>query len=277
MITIGDKQQLKVLEKSDIGLYLSDLEDEYDKVLLPNNQVPEGAELEDIIEVFVYKDSEDRPIATMIEPKITLGKLEVLKVVATTDIGAFVDWGLPKDLLLPFIEQTEQVEVGEKYLFGLYLDKSERLCLTMKLSSFLVVDSPYKENDRVKGIIYSLNEEFGAYVAVDNKYEAMIPLKEIDTELEVGQLIEARVTAIKDDGKIDLSLKEKAYKQMKDDADILLDLIDKNGGELMLNDKSSPEDIKEQVNMSKNAFKRAVGGLFKKRKIEFTDDGIKKI
>lgn len=277
MITIGEKQQLKVLEKSEIGLYLSDLEDDYDKVLLPNNQVPEGAELGDLLDVFVYKDSEDRPVATMLEPKITMGQVEILEVVATTDIGAFVDWGLPKDLLLPFIEQTEEVEVGEKYLFGLYLDKSERLCVTMKVSSFLAVDSPYKENDRVKGIIYSINEDFGAYVAVDNKYEAMIPNKEIDEPLEVGQKIEARVTAVKSDGKIDLSLKEKAYKQMKDDAGILLDLIEKNGGEIKLNDKSSPEDIKGQVNMSKNAFKRAVGGLFKNRKIKFTDDGIKKI
>lgn len=277
MITIGEKQQLKVLEKSEIGLYLSDLEDDYDKVLLPNNQVPEGAELGDLLDVFVYKDSEDRPVATMLEPKITMGQVEILEVVATTDIGAFVDWGLPKDLLLPFIEQTEEVEVGEKYLFGLYLDKSERLCVTMKVSSFLAVDSPYKENDRVKGIIYSINEDFGAYVAVDNKYEAMIPNKEIDEPLEVGQKIEARVTAVKSDGKIDLSLKEKAYKQMKDDAGILLDLIEKNGGEIKLNDKSSPEDIKAQVNMSKNAFKRAVGGLFKNRKIKFTDDGIKKI
>ena len=213
----------------------------------------------------------------MEEPKLAIGELGVLEVIDETEIGAFLDWGLLKDLFLPFIEQTEEVEVGKKYLVGVYLDKSERLCATMKVSSFLVVDSPYKVDDKVKGTIYSISEDFGAYVAVDNKYEALIPLKEIDKELEIGQLVDARVTAVKEDGKIDLSLKEKAYKQMKGDSNILMQIIEENGGELSLNDKSSPEDIKEQTQMSKNAFKRAVGGLFKSRQIEFTENGIRKI
>ncbi len=277
MIYIGEKQKLKVLEKTDIGVYLSEIDDNSEKVLLPRRLVPENIAINDVLNVFIYKDSEDRPVATTEEPKLDLGEIGILEVIEVTEIGAFLDWGLPKDLLLPFIEQTTEVEEGKKYLVGVYLDKSERLCASMKVSSFLVVDSPYKENDKVKGTIYSIDEEIGAFVAVDNKYEALIPNKEIDTELEVGQTIEARVTAIKEDGKIDLSLKKKAYKQMKDDTKILLDLIEANGGEIFLNDKSSPEDIKKQVNMSKNAFKRAIGGLFKARKIEFTDGGIKKI
>ena len=277
MITIGEKQKLKVAEKTDIGVYLTEIDDDSEKVLLPRRLVPENIELNEILNVFIYKDSEDRPVATTEEPKLTLGEVGVLEVIQVTEIGAFLDWGLPKDLLLPFIEQTTEVEEGKEYLVGVYLDKSERLCASMKVSSFLVVDSPYKENDKVKGMIYSIDEEFGAFVAVDNKYEALIPNKEIDSKLEVGQVIEGRVTAIKEDGKIDLSLKKKAYKQMKDDTKILLDIIEENGGEIFINDKSSPEDIKKQVNMSKNAFKRAVGGLFKERKIEFTDCGIKKI
>lgn len=277
MIDIGEKQKLRVLEKSDIGVYLSEVDDRTDKVLLPRKQVPEGLEVGDIIDVFVYKDSEDRPVATREEPKLTIGELGILEVIEVTDIGAFLDWGLPKDLFLPFKEQTQSVEAGKSYLFGVYLDKSERLCATMKVSSFLVVDSPYKENDKVKGMVYSIDEEIGAFVAVDNKYEALIPKKEMDNEIAIGLTVEARVTAVKEDGKLDLSVKKKAYKQMKDDTKILLDILVENGGEMSLNDKSSPEDIKSQTNMSKNAFKRAVGGLLKERKIEFTENGIRKI
>ncbi len=277
MIYIGEKQKLKVHEKTDIGVYLSDFEEDYEKVLLPRKQVPENASVGDLLDVFIYKDSEDRLVATMEEPKLAIGELGVLEVIDVTEIGAFLDWGLLKDLFLPFIEQTEEVEVGNNYLVGVYLDKSERLCATMKVSSFLVVDSPYKVDDKVKGTIYSISEEFGAYVAVDNKYEALIPLKEIDTKLEIGQVVDARVTAVKEDGKIDLSLKQKAYKQMKGDSSILMKIIEENGGELSLNDKSSPEDIKDLTKMSKNAFKRAVGGLFKSRQIEFTENGIRKI
>lgn len=277
MIDIGEKQKLRVLEKSDIGVYLSEVDDRTDKVLLPRKQVPEGLEVGDIIDVFVYKDSEDRPVATREEPKLTIGELGILEVIEVTDIGAFLDWGLPKDLFLPFKEQTLSVEEGKSYLFGVYLDKSERLCATMKVSSFLVVDSPYKESDKVKGMVYSIDEEIGAFVAVDNKYEALIPKKEMDNEIAIGLTVEARVTAVKEDGKLDLSVKKKAYKQMKDDTKILLDILVENGGEMSLNDKSSPEDIKRQTNMSKNAFKRAVGGLFKERKIEFTENGIRKI
>ena len=277
MIKIGEQQKLKVIEATENGVYLAELEDGYEKVLLPNNQVPDEVELEDVLDVFIYKDSEDRIVATKEEPKVTMGKIEVLKVVAVTDIGAFLDWGLPKDLFLPFKEQSEEVKVGNEYLVGVYLDMSERLCATMKISSFLQEDSPYKEDDRVRGTIYSINDEIGAFVAIDNKYEGLIPQKEINTKLKIGSEIEARVTRVKEDGKLDLSLKEKAYKQMVNDADILLNMIEENGGELYLNDKSSPEEIRSQVNMSKNAFKRAVGGLLKDKKIEFSLGGIKKI
>lgn len=277
MIDIGEKQKLKVIEKKDIGFYLSKSDDSYDKVLLPNSQVLEEVNVGDSVEVFIYKDSQDRLVATMKEPKLKMGEVNLLKVVEVSRIGAFLDMGLSKDLLLPFSEQNEEVKEGNSYLVGMYLDKSERLCATMKVSSFLIVDSPYKENDWVKGTIYSINDEIGAFVAVDNKYEALIPQKEIDEKLEIGQIIEARVTAIKEDGKIDLSLKKKAYKQMKDDSKMLLDIIEQKGGELLLNDKSEPKDIKREVNMSKNAFKRAVGSLLKSKQIEFTEDGIRKL
>ena len=277
MIEIGEKQKLKVVEKADIGLFLADLEDSSEKLLLPKRQVPDDAVVGDILDVFVYKDSEDRPIATMEKPKLMMNEFGVLEVIEVTEIGAFLDWGLPKDLFLPFKEQTEEVEEGKKYLVGVYLDKSERLCATMKVSSFLQVDSPYKENDKVTGTIYSMNEEIGAFVAVDNKFEGLIPQKEMDSTLTVGDKVEARVTAVKADGKLDLSIKKKAYKQIKDDTAIILELIDENDGELKLNDKSSSDDIRDQTNMSKNAVKRAVGSLLKAKQIEFTDAGIKKV
>lgn len=277
MIDIGEKQELKIIEKKDIGFYLAKTDDSYDKVLLPNSQVLAEINVGDKVEVFIYKDSQDRLVATMKEPKLKMGEVGLLEVVETSRIGAFLDIGLSKDLLLPFSEQNEEVKEGNCYLVGMYLDKSERLCATMKVSSFLIVDSPYKENDWVKGTVYSINDEIGAFVAVDNKYEALIPQKEIDEKLEIGQTIEARVTAIKEDGKIDLSLKKKAYKQMKDDSKILLDIIEEKGGELLLNDKSDPKDIKREVNMSKNAFKRAVGSLLKNKQVEFTENGIRKL
>lgn len=277
MIEIGEKQKLKVIEKADMGVYLAEAGDESEKVLLLKKHVPEGTSLGDTLDVFVYKDSEDRPIATTDVPKLMMNELGVLKVESVTDIGAFLNWGLPKDLFLPFKEQTEEVEEGKSYIVGVYLDKSERLCATMKVSSFLQVDSPYKENDQVRGIVYSINEEIGAFVAVDDKFEGLIPEKEMDSNISVGDRIEARVTKVKEDGKLDLSVKKKAYKQMKDDTRVLLDLLDEHDGKLSLNDKSSPEDIKEQTNMSKNAFKRAVGSLLKAKQIEFSEDGIKKI
>lgn len=277
MLEIGEKQKLRVVEKADMGLFLADPEDTSEKLLLPKRQVPENTEIGDTLDVFVYKDSKDRPIATMEKPKLMMNQLGILEVIEVTEIGAFLNWGLPKDLFLPFKEQTEEVVEGKKYLVGVYLDKSERLCATMKVSSFLHVDSPYKVDDKVTGTVYSMDEEIGAFVAVDDKFEALIPKKEMDLKLEIGDKVEARVTAIKEDGKIDLSIRKKAYKQMKDDTAVLLELLDANGGELPLNDKSSPDDIRVATDMSKNAFKRAVGGLFKAKQIEFTENGIRKV
>ena len=278
MIEIGQKQKLSVIKKTDIGVYLNSRNNRDEKgVLLPRKQVPQGTELGDTIEVFVYKDSEDRLIATTDNPMITIDETAYLEVVQETKIGAFLDWGLPKDLFLPFKEQNTKIKKGKKYLVGLYLDKSERLCATMKVNSFLEETSPYKENDRVKGTIYSINEDIGAFVAVDNKYDALIPMKELSKSLNIGDQVEARVTKVKEDGKLDLSIREKAYKQMDSDAKIILDKLDAEDGILFLNDSSSPEEIKDQLNISKNAFKRAVGRLLKEKKIEFVDNGIRKI
>jgi uncharacterized protein len=276
MIRLGEIQTLFVIRKSPIGLYLGSRDDNFEEeVLLPNNQVPPGIEETDDIEVFIYRDSEDRIIATTKTPKIVLGKVAPLKVKEVSSIGAFLDWGLPKDLLLPFKEQTVEVEEGQEYIVGLYVDKSNRLCATMRIYDFLRTDSTYEKHDRVRGIIYDINHNLGALIAVDHTFNALIPMTELyGNDFKVGDMIEARVARIREDGKLDLSLKEEAYIQMNTDAEIILERLKQDGGMLPLNDKSSPEQIKEQLNMSKGAFKKAVGRLLKDKKIKFTPDGI---
>lgn len=243
-------------------------------MLLPAGEVPPGTKEMDELEVFVYRDSQDRMIATTTTPKITLGRVAALKVKELTPIGAFLDWGLPKDLFLPFKEQTFKVAEGKAYIVGLYIDKSHRLCATMRIYDFLGNDSPYKKGDWVRGIIYDLHYSLGALVAVDNMYNGLIPKSELLGHYQAGDSIRARVARLREDGKLDLSLKEEAYIQMNTDAEIILERLKQNGGALPLNDKSPPGEIKQQLNMSKGAFKKAVGRLLKDKKIEFIPNGI---
>ncbi len=270
---LGEKQVLTVVKTVDFGVYLGSDEE---RVLLPKKQVPEGIEVGDPVEVFLYKDSSDRMIATTKEPKLTLGKLAVLEVIDVGRVGAFLDWGLEKDLLLPYKEQTERVEKGDKCLVGLYIDKSERLCATMKIYPMLRTDSPYKKDDMVTGTVYGMNRDYGVYVAVDDQFSAMIPKREVYGRMQNGQKIEARVTAVKADGKLDLSVRGKIPQQMDKDAQLLLERMEKNGGSLPFTDKASPEQIRREFDMSKAAFKRAVGRLLKENKIEIGESEIRR-
>lgn len=271
MMKIGKKQVLTVVKKVDFGVYLGS-DDE--KVLLPKKQVPEGIDLGDPVEVFLYKDSDDRLIATTNEPKVELGELAVLKVADTNKFGAFLDWGLEKDLFLPFKQQTTKVQKGDQCLVTLYVDKSERLCATMRIYDLLRKDSPYKKDDEVQGIIYEISDNFGAFVAVDNQFSALIPKKDAFGNLKVGQMVQARVAAVKADGKLDLSIKDKIPMQMEKDAEMIYERIKAYGGELPFTDKADSELIKKEFNMSKNAFKRAIGRLLKEKKVEITQKGI---
>lgn len=268
---LGKKSTLMIVKKVDFGVYLGTNEE---RVLLPKKQVPKGLEIGDPVEVFLYKDSSDRLIATTNTPKITLGELAVLEVEDTARIGAFLNWGLEKDLLLPFKEQTSKVKKGDKVLVALYVDKTGRLCATMKVYEKLRTDSPYQKDDQVKGIIYDSSENFGMFVAVDNCYSALIPKREAFGDLKVGDMIEARVTKVKEDGKLDLSPRKKAFLQMDEDAQMVLARIQEYGGNLPFNDKADPELIKKEFGLSKNAFKRAVGRLLKEKKVKITDKGI---
>lgn len=276
MIELGKKQTLEVVKKVEFGVYLAEEAGSTDKVLLPKKQVPEGIENGSKIEVFIYRDSKDRLIATTAVPKITLGELAVLTVKEVGKIGAFLDCGLEKDLFLPFKQQTRKVRTGEEVLAAMYIDKSSRLCATMNVYEYLKKDSPYKKEDTVKGVIYEISKNFGAFVAVDNQYSALIPAKEFHGEYEIGDMVEARVTAVKADGKLDLSIRQKAHLQMDEDAQYVMQVIDEFEGVLPFNDKVSPEIIQREFKMSKNAFKRAVGKLYKEGKIEITENRILK-
>lgn len=270
MLEIGKRQLLTIVKKVDFGVYLAKEQeaDPEEKVLLPRKEVPENAQPGDEIEVFLYRDSKDRMIATVRQPKLSLGEVAVLRVKENGKIGAFLDWGLEKDLLLPFREQVRKVRPGEECLVALYLDKSKRLCATMKVYHYLRTDSPYEKDQKVTGTLYEISDNFGAFVAVDNCYSALIPKKEPLGNAKVGDTVEARVTEVLKDGKLSLSLREKAYIQMNEDARKLLKLLEEQGGELPVGDKSSPEKIKELTGMSKNEFKRAAGNLYKQRLVQ---------
>ena len=275
MIRLGEMQTLRIIKTVEFGVYLSDEAGEERKVLLPKKQVPDRAKTGDEIEVFVYRDSKDRLIATTHVPKLTLHSVERVRVAQVGKVGAFLDWGLEKDLLLPYKEQTRRVSEGEECLVALYIDKSDRLCATMNVYPYLSVNSPYKAEDRVSGTVYEISDNFGAFVAVDDKYSGLIPKKELYGNVKVGDVIQARVTAVKEDGKLNLSIREKAYLQIDTDAQKVMDIIYGFDGVLPFTDKASPEVIKRETQMSKNEFKRAVGRLLKEGKIQITERAIR--
>lgn len=280
MIELGKRQELTIVKKVEFGVYLGDTEDgqeSEERVLLPKKEVPEEAQIGDRMQVFIYRDSRDRLIATTRQPELSVGETAVLKVKEVGKIGAFLGWALEKDLLLPFKEQTARVQAGEECLAALYIDKSGRLCTTMKVYPYLRKDSPYHKDDRVTGRVYEIVENYGVFVAVDDCYSGLIPKKEPAVGLKVGDRIEARVVQVLEDGKLTLSLREKAYIQMISDGDKLLDMLEKRGGRLPFNDKADPALIREATGMSKNEFKRAVGNLYKQRLIVIETDGIRKV
>lgn len=276
MIKLGEIQKLQIKRFTSVGAYLNEIDVEDDEdVLLPKSQVPEGAKEDDEIEVMIYKDSKDRIIATTNRSKLTVGQMGHLMVVSQSKIGSFLDWGLEKDLFLPFSETVGSVEKGKEYLVAVYLDKSNRLAATMKVKKMLSSEPPYKENDKVTGTIYSINRDIGAFVAVDDKYDGLIPKKELLGAYQVGDSIEVRVRKILEDGKLDLSLKDRGFVQLDNDAKVITSIMKEKGGSLELNDKSSPEDVIRELGMSKAGFKRAIGRLYKENIIEMTETGIK--
>ena len=280
MIKTGYKQQLTVVKKVDFGVYLAeegapDLDKE--RVLLPASRVPEGTQVGDKLDAFIYRDSEDRQIATLQEPKLMIGGLARLKVLQVTKIGAFLEWGLEKDLFLPYAQQTYKVEQGDEILVTMYADKSDRLCAKMDVYKSLEDRSDYKKDDTVVGTLYLISNNFGAFVAVDDKYSALIPKKEMfgaAEKLVPGMKVTARVARVMEDGRLELAVRDKGYMQRNEDADKIFEMLKAAGGKLDFYDKSEPELIRERTGMSKNEFKRAVGKLLKEDKIDIGEGTI---
>lgn len=274
MIEVGKLQTLIVTKETEQGVYLNEQVPKERDILLPQKQVPEALQIGDAIEVFVYRDSRDRKIATVNQPKLVLGELAPLKVVSINRIGAFLDWGLERDLFLPFKQQVGRIHKGETHLVGMYVDKSDRLCATMKVYELLQSNAPYEVNDMVSGTIYSFKEAYGAFVAVENKYHGLIPIKELYGDYKIGQTLSLRVRNVRPDGKLELSMRKTTHLQMEDDARKIMEVLEANDGKLGLHDKSSPEDISSALGMSKAAFKRAAGRLMKEGAIEMSQQGI---
>ncbi len=277
MIRLGEKQELTVVKKVEFGVYLAEAAGAEERVLLPGKRVPEGIKEGDNIEVFIYKDSKDRTIATTAEPKLKMGEYAVLRVVSVQKIGAFLDWGLEKDLFLPYKEQSVKVREGDEILVRLYIDKSKRLCASMRgLYEMLSTDSPYQGGETIQGRVYEFSNNFGAFIAVDDKYSALLPRHEDHSYLRIGEVVEAKIVEVKPDGKLTLTMREKAYEQIEEDARQVLEILDQYAGVLPFTDKASPEIIMRETRMSKNAFKRAVGRLYREHKIEIVNHCIRK-
>ena len=277
MLKLGEKQTLVVERQVRMGVYLKEKEaKDGEHVLLPGSQVPSGIGVGDALEVFLYKDSEDRLIATRKEPGLVLHEVGYLTVRETSRIGAFLDWGLDKDLLLPFREQTRgaHVQKGQRILCAVYIDKSGRLAATMNVYPYLETDSPYHTGDEVTGTVYETSGNWGIFVAVDDRYSALIPKKELVRELTVGEKIQARVTKVHPNGKLDLSLRGRSWEMIGGDADRILARMETEGGRLPFTDKAEPALIQSEMQMSKAQFKRAVGHLLKEGRIEIREKEI---
>lgn len=240
-------------------------------ILLPNAEVPEGAREGDQLEVFVYLDSEDRPVATRRTPALTLGEVAFLEVVDVGRIGAFVDWGLPKHLLVPHAEQTRPVHPGDRHPIGLYVDDSQRLAGTMRVSELLRGRSAYRAGEWVEGEAWRLDHAIGLFVILERRSVGLLPAHE-PHRLRRGERARFRVANVLADGKVELSLRAEAREQRDADAEHVLAILAKRGAP-RVGDHSSPEQIREVFGLSKKAFKRAVGGLLKRGEVRLDADG----
>lgn len=267
MVKIGKVQRLPVTEIGERGIY-------FNHFLLAKIEAPQPVKIGDQLEVFAYIDPEGQPVATVTKPRLTVGEVGILTVMEVTRFGAFLDWGLPKDLLLPVKDQVGKVKKGDSCLVGLYLNNHNKTAATMRIYDLLITDTPYRRNDRATGTVYHINKEYGVFVAVDNKYHGLIPRDEVYRRFNIGDSVEVRIKRVAKDGKLELSLREEAHKAIEGDAQKIMQKLALNKGTLALNDKSPPAKIKAELNISKRAFKRAAGRLLKEGAIKFTDDGI---
>lgn len=273
MIQIGKYNTLEIIREAEQGIYLADTDG--NEILLPNRYVPKTFKIWDQIEVFVYLDNEERPVAVTDRPYITLGEFAMLRCNQVNEHGAFLDWGMLKELFCPFKEQAYKMTAGNWYLVYCYLDeKSGRLAASSKTNRFLdnttLTVEPFQEVE----IIISHPSDMGMNVIVNNKHSGLIFKNDIHKELSVGDRMKGIVKNIRPDNKIDISLESIGYRKIEPNANIVLNALKANNGYLNLNDKSDPEAIKTALQMSKKTFKKAVGNLYKQRLIDIKKDGI---
>lgn len=274
MLQIGKFNELEITHRVDFGLYLDGGEE--GEILLPLRYATQDMKPGDKINAFIYRDSEDRLIATTEKPYAQVGDFAFLRVNATNNVGAFLDWGLPKDLLVPFREQKVRMVPGRSYTVYVYLDdETQRIVASAKLQKFLDNKIPdIKSGDEVKARIYQ-RTELGYKVIVNDLFSGLIYHNEIFSEVNIGELHHATVKTVRADGKIDLVLGKSTRNRVNDLADDILDYIEECGGRISLNDSSSPEEIRETFQCSKNDFKKAIGALFKAKQIVIENDGIR--
>lgn len=272
MIEIGKYNTLEVIKETDFGIYVGD---EVEEILMPTKWVPEGTEVGDMIEVFIYNDSEDRMIATTMVPKITLNTFAFLEARQVTSIGAFMDWGLHKDLLVPFKEQLIRMEAGKSYMVYMYLDEvTDRLVGSSHVNKFVEKESIDLEVGQEVSLLIYQDTDLGYKAIIDNKYQGLVYRNEIFSDVAVGMATTGYVKTIREDNKIDVSLQKVGFEAIGEFAEKIMETLKQSDGTLALHDKSSPEEIHSKLKMSKKNFKKAVGTLYKQRLVDITDAGI---
>jgi len=272
MIELGKYNTLTIARDTQVGLYLTDGKDD---ILLPNKYVPEEFEIGDELTVFVYLDQEERPVATTLEPYIYLNEFALLRVSYTNKFGAFINWGLEKDLFVPFREQARPMDSGKRYLVHMYLDeKSGRLVGSSKLNQFLTNEELTVEVGEEVDLIVSHITDLGINVIINEQHKGLMYLNEVYDDFRTGDRIKGYIKAIRPDNKIDVTLQKPGFEGIEPNAEKILDELRASRGFLRLNDDSHPEDIKTVLKMSKKSFKKAIGTLYKQKLIEIKEDGI---
>ena len=273
MIEIGKTCNLEVVKETDFGFYLD--AESLGEILLPARHAPDDLEIDDTVEVFLYLDSEDRPIATTQTPKAEVGQFAFLEVKENTEVGAFLDWGLDKDVLVPFAEQHRPMTAGDSYIVFLYLDNQDRISATSKIDKVVLEDDQHNFHPPQKvDLIIANSTELGFKAIVNQSHWGLLYKDEVDQRLSYGQAIKGYIKYVREDGKIDLSLK--SSQQIRDDySQVIQDYLRDHGGFAPLHDKSSPAQISDLLGMSKSQFKKAIGGLYKQKVITIQSDGIR--
>ena len=279
MIQIGKYNTLTILRDTQVGLFLGDSNsnaDGLDGILLPNKYVPQVFEIGEEVEVFVYLDHEERPVATTLQPYILLNEFALLRVNYVNNIGAFMDWGMEKDILVPFKEQARPMEIGKRYLVYLYIDeKTNRLVASSKTNQFLSNENITVHNGDEVDLIVSHITDLGINVIINEKHKGLLYKTEVfDDAIRTGDRMRGFIKNVREDNKIDVTIQKQGYENIEPNADLILNELRANRGFLRLNDNSHPEDIKTVLKMSKKTFKKAIGLLYKEKRIEIKEDGI---